>query len=370
MTKYIFVILICFFAFILIVGTGDNIKTIIYQHKEKKKIRISGEFARNTKVRNFIKKMVIKYNFNVNYLNELFSNFYFQYEALIAIAPEYKKIYAKYIIKKKPKKKPIIKYRYKKSKWERYKEFKLTNRHVRKGVFFWRMHKKYLNKAFREYGIPPEYILGIIGIESFFGNNTGKYPAFDTLATLAFSKHRRSDFFLSELENFLLMAKSENFQIKKIKSSYAGALGLGQFMPSNFQPYSVDFDNDGVRDLWNPRDAIGSIANYFAKNGWKRGEPVAVRARFKGKRFRRLKTGYKTKYSIYGLKKLKITPRTKFDYKKSVSLIKLNKFKYDQLWMGTKNFYVITRYNHSGYYAMAVHLLAQKIKKKYMTFQK
>ena len=366
MTKYIFVILVCFFVLIVLLGTTDkliSIQRIIFQQSVDEKIcNVKGYFKDSKRVKTFINSMVKKHKFSRVKLIKLFSQVEFQFEALSMIAPQYRKKFAKYIPKKKNTKPRKRRYK-KQGRWDRYKEYKITDTHIKKGLLFWKLHNNALKKAERIYGVPPEYIIAIIAIESCYGKNAGKYPAFDSLVTLAFTKHRRDYFFQKELESFLVMAKNQNFNIRKINSSFAGALGLGQFMPSNFSVFCVDFDNDNIRDLWNPKDAIGSIANYFKKNGWQKNGLVAVRAKYKGLRFRQLKTGYTTKYSLKRLKtKYKITPREKFNYNKSVSLIKLNKFKYDELWIGAKNFFIITRYNHSGFYAMAVHILAQKIK--------
>jgi membrane-bound lytic murein transglycosylase B len=182
---------------------------------------------------------------------------------------------------------------------------------------------------------------------------------FDTLSTLSFIKNRRNRFYQSELEALILFCIRNDISIKNVKGSHFGAIGLGQFMPSNYEYYGVDFNGDGKIRMQNPVDAIGSIANYLHKNGWKKGEEVAIRARYNGSRFRRYKTGYK---KLYNLKKLKgIKPRGRWRYKGKVRLIKLNRAKYDELWIAARNFRVITRYNHSAYYAMSVHQLAQMI---------
>ena len=156
------------------------------------------------------------------------------------------------------------------------------------------------------------------------------------------------------------LCKTQKINPKNVNGSYAGAIGLGQFMPSNYEAYGVDFNGDGRVTLQRKQDAIASVANYFKKNGWRRGEPVATRVSYEGKRFRRYKTGYKKTYERKSLKG--IAPKTWWNYNGKVRLIKLEKKKYDELWYGAKNFFVITRYNHSSYYAMAVHQLAEKIK--------
>jgi len=246
-----------------------------------------------------------------------------------------------------------------KGSWNRYsfKTLKFTN--VQKGKVYMRKHKKSLNRAYKKYGVPPEYITAIIGIESFYGKNVGKYPVFDTLVTLAFETNRRSKFFKKELKAFLMMTHKEKSNPKKFKGSYAGAMGLGQFMPSNYHKVAIDFDKSGKVDLNDPDDAIGSIARYLKRSGWKRAVEVAIPVTFLGHRYRDKKTGYRYKYSRSELKKLH--PKRVTRYRGPIYLIKLDRGSYDELWFGTTNFYAITRYNHSDYYAMAVHQLAQKI---------
>ena len=213
----------------------------------------------------------------------------------------------------------------------------------------------------KDFVVPQEYVAAIIGIETVYGGNVGKYPVFDTLTTLAFEKNRRNKFFKKQLKKFIELSQTEKFNPKDVYGSYAGAIGLGQFMPSNYKAYGVDFNGDGRITLQKAGDAIASVANYLQKNGWRKNEEVATRVSYDGMRFRAYKTGYKKTYNRDDLKG--ISPKEKWDYKGKVRLIKLNKKNYDELWYGAKNFFVITRYNHSAYYAMSVHLLAMKIRK-------
>ena len=196
-----------------------------------------------------------------------------------------------------------------------------------------------------------------------YGSNVGKFPIFDTLTTLAFEKNRRNRFFKKQLKKFIHLAYTQKFNPKNVYGSYAGAIGLGQFMPSNYEAYGVDFNGDGRITLQNPVDAIASIANYFKKNKWKAGEPVATRVKYEGLRFHAYKTGYRKTYKREELHDIEPKEGT-WNYHKKVRLIKLNRTHYDELWYGAKNFFVITRYNHSAYYAMAVHQLATKIREK------
>ena len=248
--------------------------------------------------------------------------------------------------------------------WDIYSRVHLENNQTKLGVEFMHKHHETFKKAYEKYGVAPEYITAIIGIESHYGKNRGKYYVFDSLTHLAFDKGERQKFYKYQLQEFLRMCYREQVEPRAVKGSKSGAIGLAQFMPSNYKSLAVDFDNDGKIRISKPTDAIGSVANYFKESGWKKDEPVSTRVSYKGNRYSRLKTGYKYKYHRKNL--LNIKPRGYFPYKKKVMLIKLEKEKYDELWYGAKNFYVITRYNHSSYYAMAVHQLAQRIKKAYL----
>lgn len=251
---------------------------------------------------------------------------------------------------------------YKSYTWEKYSKSFLSDKKVKAGVEFLKKYNKYIHKAYQEYKIPGEYIVAIIGIESNYGGYMGHHGVFDTLSTLAFKKNRRNSFFKKELKAYLKMTKREKVNPKEIKGSFAGAIGYSQFMPSNFKRVAVDLDNNGSIRLDKPHDAIGSVANYFKISGWKLGVPVATRVSYEGTRFSKYKTGYKTKYKRNELEGIK--PKKRFFYNGDITLVKLKKEKYDELWYGSHNFKVITTYNHSEYYAMSVHMLAQKIKAK------
>jgi len=327
---------------------------------KEENLELTGIYKDNESVLNFVNYMVESHDFKHDDLIYTFSSVEFQQKALDRVLGIKKKKVSVSKKKKRKGKKVIW------GSWDRYEKNFISNKRINMGVDYWNQHKKYLDKAYEVYGVPPEYILGILGVETIFGNYLGEYPVFYTLATLTFEENRRQNFFKNELENFLVMVRDENLTMDQIMGSYTGAIGLCQFMPSNYKHFAVDFNEDGVIDLWNPEDAIGSIANYFSKHGWKRDLAVTVRAKYKGKRFKKFKVGYKKTYSRKWLKKRhKIKPRENFNLKR-VRLIKLKKGKYDEIWMASKNFYVITRYNHSAYYAMVVHQLANKIKDKYL----
>ncbi len=312
------------------------------------------DYTKNSKTKVFIKEMVDKYNFSKDELNILFSSVVFQKKAL-----------ARYVRKHRPvivNKKPIKKIK-RIGSWDRYEGWILKRGRINRGAKYMKEHKATLQRAYHKFGLPPEYITAIIGIESYYGKNTGKFPVLDTLTTLAFESNRRNKFFKYQLQSFLLMTKKEKVNPKAIKGSIAGAIGLCQFMPSNYEKLAIDFNGDGKKQMNNHIDAIGSIAYYFKQNHWQKNAEVAVRVKYHGNRYTRLPTGYKHKYNRKNLKG--INPIRTFNYHGKVSLIKLKRTKYDELWYGAKNFFVITRYNHSNYYAMAVYQLAEKIREEY-----
>ncbi|MGB5507077.1 MAG: lytic murein transglycosylase B [Sulfurovum sp.] len=314
------------------------------------------DYTKNPKTVSLMNELVQKYDFKRDELEKLFSNVSVQNSALRAFRPRVKK-------KRTPEQIAALKKRYPKNgAWDRYSKSKISDSRVQKGVDFIRRHRKTFEKVEKKYGVPKEYIAAIIGVESAYGKNVGKYPVFDTLSTLAFEKNRRNTFFQKELMKFMHLSQTEKFNPKNVYGSYAGAIGLGQFMPSNYEAYGVDFNGDGRITLQRPEDAIASVANYLRQNGWRKGEPVATRVGYEGMRFKAYETGYRKTYDRAKLKG--ISPKKKWDYHDKVRLIKLNREKYDELWYGAKNFFVITRYNHSAYYAMSVHQLATKIAAK------
>ena len=199
--------------------------------------------------------------------------------------------------------------------------------------------------------MPPEIIVGIIGVETRWGRVMGKTRILDALATLAFDYPRRADFFTGELEAFLVMTRDEGMDPTEPKGSYAGAMGYGQFMPSSFRNYAVDFNGNGHTNLWDPVDAIGSVANYFKAHGWEKGQPVAVRGQGQLPGYEH---GFQTRYPVATLRGAGLAPTGNLGNHKEASLLRLDVGTDYQYWYGLPNFYAITRYNHSTHYAMAV----------------
>ena len=244
--------------------------------------------------------------------------------------------------------------------WKDYRALFITDARVTKGVDFWCKHETVLARAEKEYGVPAQVIVAIFGIETFYGRNTGSYPVIEALATLGFDYSPRSEFFCKELREFLLLAREEKIDPLTLKGSYAGAMGLPQFMPSSFRDYAVDFDGDGHIDIWsNPDDAIGSVAKYFKLHGWVAGDPVVIRVDVTGDRadegLSQITEPLKT---LVELRSLGWSIQNELRDDTLVKTLRLEGKKGPEYWMCLNNFYSITRYNSSVMYAMAVHQLS------------
>lgn len=250
--------------------------------------------------------------------------------------------------------------------WYQYRRIFLTDARVRGGVAFWEAHRKALDRAQATYGVPPQIVTAIIGVETFYGRRMGRWPIFDSLATLSFDYPPRADFFRRQLAQYLLLAREEGFNPMKRLGSYAGAMGQGQFMPSSYRQYAVDFDGDGKRNLWvDADDAIGSVANYFAVHGWQTGGAIAVPARVQGDPYADHAPALKPSFTASQLSAQGIVPVRPLPGAGHLSVIRLEADSGPKYWIGAQNFYVITRYNHSPLYAMAVYQLSQAIRKAY-----
>lgn len=308
-------------------------------------MQMGGDFANNPNAQQFIDKMVNKHGFDRQQLQEILS----QAKRLDSVlrlmdnqAPT---------TSVKPPSGPN-------GAWLRYRKKFITPDNVQNGVVFWNQYEDALNRAWQVYGVPPEIIVGIIGVETRWGRVMGKTRILDALATLSFNYPRRAEYFSGELETFLLMARDEQDDPLNLKGSFAGAMGYGQFMPSSYKQYAVDFSGDGHINLWDPVDAIGSVANYFKAHGWVKGDQVAVMANGQAPG---LPNGFKTKYSISQLAAPGLTPQQPLGNHQQASLLRLDVGTGYQYWYGLPNFYTITRYNHSTHYAMAVWQLGQAV---------
>lgn len=247
--------------------------------------------------------------------------------------------------------------------WYQYRPIFIQAERIRLGKQFLDEYRDILREAEQEYGVPPEIIAAIIGVETRYGKNTGSYKVIDSLVTLGFKYPKRGAFFLSELEQFLLLTREQKLDPHSVTGSYAGAMGIPQFISSSYRNFAVDFDKDGSIDIWtNPADAIGSVANYFREHGWLSGQDIITRAQVSGERYKELlDTKLEPNLTLAQLSGYGVSARTAHQPDMKAKLLSYELEQGEELWLGFTNFYVITRYNHSALYAMAVYQLADAI---------
>lgn len=291
-------------------------------------------------VKTFIQEMVDKHQFDAKKLTTLFKDVVLKQKIVDAIS-------------RPAEGKP----------WFQYRPIFVTKTRIKEGVKYWNDNEATLIAAEEKYGVPPEIIVAIIGVETRYGRHKGRYRVMDSLSTLAFAYPKRGKFFRSELEHYLLLTREEGFNPLDIKGSYAGAMGKSQFISSSYRHYAVDFDGDGKRDLWdNNADAIGSVANYFKRHKWQPGGDIVAPAMVGSNHIQVLvKKGYKPHSTVKELRQRGVTAKSKVDPEALGALLELKKRAGREHWLTLNNFYVITRYNHSPLYAMAVHQLGQAI---------
>jgi membrane-bound lytic murein transglycosylase B len=283
----------------------------------------------------FIDEMVIKHQFKRDELEQMFQRAQYRQAVINAIS-------APTTIKP----------------WLQYRAAFTNNKHISDGLKFWQNHISALQRAEKEYGVPQEMIVAVIGVETNYGRNAGKFNMLDTLTTLAFNYPRRADFFRNELEQYLLLAREQKFEPFKIQGSYAGALGIPQFMPSSYRKHAVDYNNDGIINLFNdPEDAIGSVANYFKQYGWQSGESVAARVKLNEK----VELNIKETHSMAAWAEMGVIPVAQTADLKSAWLLDFTVSEGKEFWLAFNNFQVIMLYNNNIFYAMSVHQLADAL---------
>ena len=303
-------------------------------------------YGKREDVREFIRQMAARHGFVEHELQFLFSRARREAAILSAIAPP-----------KDPRARS----------WLAYRARFVTEARIAEGGEFWRRHAAALERAAQEHGVPEEIIVAIIGVETLYGRQMGTWRVIDALATLAFDYPPRAEFFRGELEQYLLFARESGLDVFSVRGSYAGAIGIPQFMPGSYRRFAVDFDGDGAVNLHSsPADAIGSVANFLVKHGWRRGERVHLPARVIGDAYRELvDAGIEPQTSLADLKRFGVETRTDLALDTPVALIELESpGAATEYRLGLRNFFVLTRYNRSVLYAAAVFDLAQEIKNK------
>lgn len=245
--------------------------------------------------------------------------------------------------------------------WVEYRPLFINPQRIGSGVQYWKKYSATLKRAEKTYGVPQEIILGVLGVETQFGQNLGRFRALDALTTLAFAYPRRADFFRDELEQYLLLAREQGFDLLSVQSSYAGALGIPQFMPSSYRRYAVDFNHNGKIDIMNePEDAIGSVANYLKQYGWRGNEPVALQCKVEDEK--RLGVIGEARPFI-AWQDAGVVPQSKQEgYLPPSWLLDFTVETGKEYWLIFSNFNVIMRYNNSNFYAMSVFQLAEEIR--------
>ncbi len=242
--------------------------------------------------------------------------------------------------------------------WPEYRASFVNRYRIEQGLLFWKKYRKTLARAERTYGVPQEIIVALIGVETLYGRQTGNFRTIDALTTLAFDYPRRADFFRDELENYLLLAREQQLDLLDVKGSYAGALGIPQFMPSSYRKYAVDFNGNRKKNLMGEvPDAIGSVGNYLKNYGWIRGGRIALRANVTD-----AKSLDDAAHDLDEWVKVGVTPMTAVKSDEASRLLSYTVQDGKEFWLAFNNFDVIMRYNNSDYYAMSVFQLAKALK--------
>ena len=306
----------------------------------------SADYSQHPLAADFVDEMVQKHGFTAAEINQVLSKAQKRQPILDAIA--------------RPAEKSKT--------WKEYRPIFIVPMRITNGVTFWKEHSAALTRAEKEYGVPAEIIVAMIGVETNYGKNTGSWFVIDALTTLAFDYPPRAPFFRSELVNYFILTREQKHNPLEFKGSYAGAMGYGQFMPSSYRNYAVDFSGDGFTDIWNnPTDAIGSVANYFKQHGWQTGKTVVVPAKLtKAREAVTANAAFnqvvQPAIKVSEWKKSGIAPAQRLAGQTPVIALEFDGANGLEYWMGLQNFYTITRYNRSPMYAMAVYDLSLEIK--------
>lgn len=302
------------------------------------------ELAKHPSIENIIENLVAKHGYPKDELLAVFKTVQLRPSVVAAI--------------KKP---------YEALPWHRYRKLFVTDSHIRDGVAFWNRHKSTLDRAARQFGVPQHVVVAIIGVETRYGQSMGRHRVLDSLTTLVLQYPRRRAFFSDELEQFLLLTWEEGLDPREVKGSYAGAMGVPQFIASSYRHYAVDFNGDRRRDLiGQPEDAIGSVANYLHRHRWQAGKAIAGDAVVNKASIadRYVTEKLKTNSTVARLTKAGINSSVALHGSTPAALVRLDNGGTPEYRIVLNNFYVITKYNRSIHYAMAVFELAEELRKR------
>jgi membrane-bound lytic murein transglycosylase B len=302
---------------------------------------IAHDYLSKPNVRQFITMMHRRYGFDTAYLRQVFKDARLDRDTLARYTGRFKKNSTV-------------------GSWERFKLHVVNPETFQEAKVFKKKHYNTLKKAEQRYKVDMDYIVGFLGVESRFGTYTGDYSVLDALSTLAFHPNRMQKFFKNELKHLLLFARERGYKVDILRGSFAGAMGCVQQVPSVARRFNEDFDGDGA-SVWDIEDCIGSIAKFMHTHGWQEGLPAAVPASYRGgKRFKALRTSHKHMRSLKQIKGAGVKPKLPFPWNQ-VYLVKTRNRTHDDLWLGTRNFRILTRYNNSSNYGIAIHLIAESL---------
>jgi len=340
-------IILAIFIFCALLNGCSKFKLFSHKTTNKKSSITTAQLPlyQQPEVKEFMTSMVTQYDFKYAKLEKLFKQAKIKQEILNKIEHPYEAV-----------------------PWYEYQQHFLMQRRINNGVKFWHKYAMTLRRAYKKYGVPPSIIVAIIGVESAYGKQMGKFKVINALSTLGFKYPKRAEYFQKELAQFLLLCREKHINPLKIYGSYAGAIGQPQFMPSNFRQYAVDFNNPNSADLiHNPKDAIASVANFFQAHGWQHGKSIALKAKlnktFHGKMPDVMQ---KPQFTLAQLTKYHLKPMAVLPSHALVNIVKLQGKKGPLYWLGFHNIYVITSYNTNIQYAMAVYQLSREIRKNYL----
>lgn len=303
-------------------------------------------FTQRKDVQDFIKRMVKEHHFTAKELTATMNQVKLQPQIITSMETPYEK-----------------------KNWDVYRDLFLTPARIKGGLDYWAANRATLEKAQKKYGVPPEIIIAILGVETLYGERQGNNRVLDALSTLAFDYPKRSRYFQHELKEYLLLCREHNVPATQYLGSYAGAIGQPQFMPSSYRNFAVDFHNKGKRDLVNNNDdSIASIANYFRAHGWQTNAGVAQNAKLVGTRYKRIQMNPRmANYNYTQLTSSGVKPITaSYNHPSKAALMEMVTAKGNEYWLAYPNFFVITRYNSSPQYALAVYLLSQQLKQQWI----